>query len=422
MASNLGLYSGSSALLSPTSPSASNSVPSLSQDSQMPGRHADDRDRASPIASAAGSRETRDSISGNNAASISSSNATSNKRVDRLSRDSLDSKSSCTSSQSRAHSHATLRSDGPGHQERSNGGQKESTGSSHRRSSLVSPESSRRDSPEIKKENGTDSHGALKDVSSKSSHTLQMETKIKDEKSDTNKSRVNSSSTKKQVEHTNGRENLQEDKTVSRDNQSSAGGSEKGNCGDDSGNVDSRQIGTLSVDTSDSDNVKTEKISPVASTSDKKGHSSEKSKIHTEVTADKKEKVESNIDCKEPPNNNAEANGKSEKVQVDGDFASAEEDRRKSTDSSLRSEPIDIRPQRDIKESASPEKMGSEVSLAGRRGSSAAPGETSPAAQKDPNRVKQEKSPSGSSGSSAGPAKVLTTGSGGVVYAMYSAG
>ena len=424
LAGNLGLYSGSSALLSPTSPSSS--VPSLSQDSLMPSRHVDDRDRASPIASAAGSSQSSDSTSGNNSTSIGGSSnsiaTSSSKRLDRQSRESLDGKSGgASSSQSRAHSHATLRTDGYGHQEKSSGGhrEREASSGSHRRSIHVSPDpSSRRDSLEIKRES-TDPDRALKDGPAKNSHPVATETKIKDEKTDKDTSRLDNSN-KKQVE--NNRDSQQKDKLIAKDAENATGPLEKGsNCGDASGKTDSRQISSLSVNANDSDNVKTERISPVASasankTTEVRSRASEKHKASVETNDQVKEKVETIDKSKEILNNNVESDTKTEKAQVD-------EARRKSTDSSsLRSEPIDIRPQRDIKESRSPEKMGSEVSMSRSSGSSAVPVEGSPVGQKDPSRVKREKSPVGSSGSSVGPAKVLTATSGGVVYAMYPAG
>ena len=432
LASNLGLYSGSSALLSPTSPSTSSSVPSLSQDSHMPSRHADERDRASPIASAAGSSQSRDSTSGNNSTSIGSSSnsiaTNSSKRLDRHSRESLDGKSGgSSSSQSRAHSHATLRTDGHNHQDKSNGGgNREGCSGSHRRSSHVSPDpNSRRNSLDIKRES-TDSERALKDVATKSGHSVPTETKIKDEKSDTDTSRLDNCN-KKQVE--NNADSQQKEKQIAKDVERPTGSSEKiSNCGEASGKTDSRQISSLSVGANDSDNVKTERNSPVASasankTTEVRSRASEKGKANAEANDQAKEKVEGSDNSKEILNNNVESDSKKEKVQVDKDLTAEDEGRRKSTDSSsLRSEPIDIRPQRDIKESGSPEKIGSEVSLLGSSESNVVPGEGSPAGQKDPSRVKQEKSPVGSGGSSVGPAKVLTATSGGVVYAMYPAG
>ena len=426
LASNLGLYGGSSALLSPTSPSTSSSVPSLSQDSHMPSRHADERDRASPITSAAGSSQSRDSTSGNNSTNIgrsSNSIATSSKRLDRHSRESLDGKSgSSVSSQSRAHSHAVLRTDGHNHQEKSS--HKEGSSGGHRRSSHVSPDSnSRRNSLEIKRES-TDSERALKDVPAKSGHSVPTETKIKDEKSDTDTSRLDNCN-KNQVE--NNADSPQREKQIAKDVDRPTGSSEKvSNCGEAFRKTDSRQISSLSVSANDSDNVKTERISPVASasankTTEVRSRASEKGKANAEANNQTKEKVEGSDNSK-ILNSNVESDSEKEKVQVDKDFTAVDEGRRKSTDSSsLRSEPIDIRPQRDLKESGSPEKMDSEVSLPGSSESSVVP-EGSPAGQKDPSRVKLEKSPVGSGGSSVGPAKVLTATSGGVVYAMYPAG
>ena len=429
MAGNLGLYSGSSALLSPTSPSASSSVPSMSQDSHMSGRHVEDRDRASPVATAAGSSQCRDSTSRNNGTNVGgSSNSTaigSSKRLDRHSRESLDGKSSSSSTQSRTHSHATLRQDGHG-QEKGGGShrERENSSGSHRHSSHVSPDSaSRRNSLEIKRES-TDSERALREVS-KSGHTPPREAKIKDEKSDTDTNRLNDNN-KKQVENTCYKESQQKGKPNTKDRQKNTNSPEKvPSVVDTSGKTDRRQISSLSVDANDSDNVKTERISPVASTSenkaDIKGCVSEKGKVNAETSGQTNENTETSENPKEIKSNNIEGEDKKETAQVDKDFAFVEENRRKSTDSSsVRSEPIDIRPQGDVKESASPEKMGSEVSLTASTGSRAAP-EGSPAGQKDSSGVKQEKSPSGSTGSSGGPAKVLTAASGGVVYAMYPA-
>ena len=427
---NLGLYSGSSALLSPTSPSASSSVPSMSQDSHMSGRHVEDRDRASPVATAAGSSQCRDSTSSNNSTNIGgSSNSTatgSSKRLDRQSRESLDGKSSSSSTQSRTHSH-TFRHDGHCHQEKGGWSHRERENSigSHRRGSHVSPDSvSRRNSLEIKRES-TDSERALKEVS-KRGHTPPREAKIKDEKSDTDTNRLDDNN-KKQVENPCYKESPQRGKPIIKDRHKNTNGPEKVNNVDTSGKTGSRQISSLSVDANDSDNVKTERISPVASSSVNKAEikdcASEKGKVNVETSGQTKENIETNENSKDILTNNIEGDDKKENAQVDKDFTFVEKDRRKSTDSSsVRSEPIDIRPQRDVKESASPEKMGSEVSFTGSTGSSAAPdGRGCPTGQKDSSGVKQEKSPSGSAGSSGGPAKVLTSTSGGVVYAMYPA-
>ena len=407
--------------MSPTSPSASSSVPSLSQDSHMSGRHAEDRDRASPIATAAGSSQCRDSTSSNNSTNIGSSS--SSKRLDGQSRESIDGKTNSSSSQSRTHSHGSLRNDGHGHQEKFSGSHRdrENTNSSgsHRRSSHVSPElGSRRDSLEIKRES-TDSERALKEVSAKSRHTPPRETKIKDEKSDTDTNRLDDNK-KKQEQNSCNNKSQPKDKVITKDRQKGTISSEKvPTVHDTSGKTDSGQISSLSidVDANNSDNVKTERISPVASTGENKTEI--KACVSEEGNADLgtsdgvRENTEATDNLKEIAVSDSDGEIRKESEQVDKDLTFLEEERRKSTDSSsVRSEPIDIRPQRDVKESTSPDKMGSKVSFSGNNESNIAP-EDSPTDQKDSNGVKQEKSP--------GPAKVLTASSGGVVYAMYPA-
>ncbi len=400
LASNLGLHSGSSALLSPTSPSTSSSV----QDQLTPSRYPEDRDRdrASPanVPAAGNSSRSRDSGSTNSASAASSSSSSAGRRGDRFSRESADDKTSASSS-SRIHSHSTVRPDGHGVSDKlSTAGHRdqETSGGSHRRASRVSPErepdSARNRPPEIKKESDTEK--AHKGVASKNSPPLSTETKVKDEKSDTG-GKVSANSTDVAKSDTQ--------KALDKNGDSTCSETEKPH-GDEVSEKPAVKEG-------EKDKLKTERISPVGGdgkTAEAAGASADPDRS---ASCDQLPKNKDDVD------DVAVAEGNDKKEQMDKSIGNSS---RLSTDnSSVHSEPIDIRPQSEVKESTSPKKLTSEAS--GRRESSVSTADGgSPGGQKESGTVKQEKSPTGSAGSSAAPpAKVLTTTSSGVVYAMYPA-
>ncbi len=410
-----GLYSGSSALLSPTSPSASVSGPLGSQDPTLTSSRfpAEDTDRASPNATPAGSSQKRDAsnatATNNSSASVGSSasaaDSSCNSRPSRRSRESLDDRAGESLAQSRGHSHSLSRPEG--HSSRPEKGSSSSSSSSSRdkdaghRRSHVSPESSHRGAVnlEIKKESAEHDKGTKPSAAKKSHAQATTGTKIKGEKHDT--------------ELCKGIKNEEDDKSLPNEVSRTKADERTTEEAQRSGSRAS-PLAKEDADISKTESVKAERVSPAAGETkpletcdaDATKGSGSDAGIVRDDHADKSGCVSDSNDKKISV------------VSLDNN-----QTERKSTDSSARPDPIEIRPQRDIKESASPDKAGSEVpsSRSSSSGSDAGTGakDGRPVGQKGGGGVKQERSPAGPSGSSAAPTKVLTTTSGGLVCAMY---
>ncbi len=481
LAGSLGLYpGGSSALLSPPSPgppppqAPPGGHPSFRPPSRddlhpaHPSRHIEDNVRINTSASSTVTSASTSKVSPNSGerSSAGSGSAAQNKRHERHSHDSRDSRetsdskaSSCTSS-GRSHSHSSSRSET--HQTDKTGScrhsHKDKDGTrNHRRHShgevhvQASPE--RRRSLEVKKEvididpkidpkNNIDanaSHAAVQREVKDTNNVKSVEniTNVKDEKCDSDITE------QKETEAARATEGQSQSDKVSgklTDNESVNGDNCKTSVDQKSNEVNS----SLSVPEGDNNtSVKTERTSPVgANQSDNSPQ-----KESTERTSSKesngklkdssKDNETSQNECGKTDSESAKSDNQTKKVSSENKNAetSANKVSKELEKTSKNSDIVEVHnilPVSEIKKSSSPEKMGGEVSQTKAGRATASPdkaGCTRDTAGAS-GTVKLEKSaatpPSAkhtSSCTTSTPGKVLTsTGSDGVVYAVYPTG